>query len=226
MIKPLAVAGALLTALPALAADVTWTPGPDFGGPLGHEGILTNGTLVDAVHLASSNTGSITVVTSGLDLVFRNVNSLFFNTGFTDPANNIGDANWAAVIRTFEWNGGGDVDAPAFLDGLTVGNTYQVQFFSGRSHTCCASRTLFIGDGQGHLSAPVSQAPNAFQSVVATFVADATTQRFIFDDTANNPSLSAYVLRNLSPVPEPGEWALMLMGLAVVGRLTRRLEGR
>lgn len=223
MWKTLAAAAALAATLPASAADVSWTLGPTFGGALGHEGILTNGTLVDAVHLAGSASGTITVDPAGLDLVFRNVNSSFFNSSFTDPANDIGDPGWSSVIRTFEWSSStGDVDAASFLSGLTVGVTYQVQFFSGRSHPCCANRTLTIGDGQGHLSAPISQGPNVFQSVVATFVADGATQRFVFDDSANAPALSAYVLREVSPVPEPGPWAMLLAGVAVVGRLARR----
>lgn len=224
MFRTLMAAAAALTLLPAAAADVTWTLGPTFGGATGHQGILTNGTLVDAVHLAGTALGTVTVDPAGLNLVFRNVNSTSFNASFTDPANDIGDAGWSQVIRQFEWNTGADVDAPAFLDGLTVGATYQVQFFSGRSHPCCASRDLVIGDGAGHLSAPVSQAANTFQSVVATFVADATTQRFVFDDSSDNPSLSAYVLRNVSPVPEPAAAAMLLAGLAVLGRIARRRE--
>lgn len=222
MRHPLAAAAAILFTLPAVAADVSWTLGPTFGGALGHEGILSHGTLVDAVHLAGSNGGTITVDPAGLDLVFRNVNSPFFTASFTDPANDIGDAGWSVVIRSFEWNGNADVDAATFLSGLTVGSSYQVQFFSGRSHPCCANRSLVIGDGNGHGSAAIPQGPNVFQSVVGTFVADASTQRFVFDDSTNNPALSAYVLRDVSAVPEPGAWALMLAGLLLVGRRVRR----
>ena len=214
--------GLLAAGSSSFAADIAWTTGPSFGSANGHLGILTNGTLVDAVHLLGSNAGSVTVDPAGLNLVFRNVDSPFFNTVFTDPGNGIGDAGWAAVVRSFEWNSGSDVNALSFLSGLTVGATYQIQFFSGRSHPCCGDRTLIIGNGEGSVSAPISQAPLAFQSVVGTFIADATTQRFVFDDNSNNPSLSAYVLRDVTAVPEPGTWALMALGLAAVGVAGRR----
>lgn len=227
MKKSILAAATLLAAGAAGAADITWALGPTFGGTDGHLGILTNGTLVDAVHLAGSNSGTIVVDPTGLDISFRNVNSPYFSSNFTDPANGIGDAGWSQVVKVFEWNGGSDVNAASFLGGLEIGTTYQVQFFSGRSNSCCATRTLQIGDGNGHFSSPVSQAPLVFQSVYGTFVADATTQRIVFDDSSNNPDLSAYVLLKdpIPPVPEPQTWALMLGGLAAIGRLVRRRAG-
>ena len=217
-------AAALLVAGSTSAAEITWELGPTFGGAQGHLGILTNGALVDAVHLASSNSGSIVVDPSGLNISFRNINSPEFISSFTDPPNNIGDAGWSQVIRNFEWSGA-DVDAATFLTGLTVGASYQVQFFSGRSYPGLESRLLKFGDGLGHFSPEVSMGQNVFTSVVGTFVADANTQHLVFDDSTNNPSLSAYVLRNVSPVPEPQTWALLLAGLAAVGSLVRRRAG-
>lgn len=217
-------AAALLVAGSASAAEITWELGPSFGGAQGHLGILTNGTLVDAVHLAGSNSGSIVVDPSGLNISFRNINSLDFSFSFADPPNNIGDAGWSQVIRNFEWSGS-DVSAATFLTGLTQGVTYQVQFFSGRSFPGLESRLLKFGDGLGHFSPAVSMGQNVFTSVVGTFVADASTQHVVFDDSTNNPSVSAYMLRNVSPVPEPQTWALLLGGLVAVGRLTRRRAG-
>jgi hypothetical protein len=210
---------------PATAAEIDWAMGPTFGGALGHQGILLNGTVVQAINLNSGfgGVGSTTTVDpSGINLVFTNVNSPFFAQPFTDPPNGIGDAGWASIVRNFEWSSVGDVNAATFLSGLTPGVTYQVQFFAGRSNNCCASRTQTFGDGEGNFSPAISHAPLAFQSVVGTFVADAATQRIVFDDSSNNPMLSAYVLLDIStpPVPEPATWALALAGVGTL--LARR----
>ena len=216
-----AAAAALIAAaaLPsAFAAEVDWAMGPSFGGALGHQGILTNGTLVEAIDLGGTGS-AITVDPTGLNLTFTRVNSPFFTTVFADSAfgfpNNIGDAGWKAVINTAEYSTL-DVSAPSFLSGLTIGQTYQVQFFSGRSYPNLGSRLLKYGDGLGNFSPEVSMGQNVFTSIVGTFVADAATQHIVFDENVNTPTLNAYVLRDVSPVPEPGTWALMLAGVGVL----------
>lgn len=209
----------------AQAAAITWTLGPSFGGPLGHQGILTNGSLVEATHLSGVSGGPQTVVDpGGLNLTFTSIDSPHFDQSFLDPGNNIGDPGWSFVVRNFEWNWGTDVDAADFLDGLIVGRTYQVQLFSGRSMDL-PERLLSFGDGEGHWSPLIGMAANSFVSVVGTFIADAATQRIQFNDNTENPTLSAYVLRDVSvtaPVPEPGSWMLALAGLLAMSALARR----
>jgi len=224
-----AAAAALIAAaaLPsAFAAEIDWALGPSFGGALGHQGILTNGTLVEAIDLGADTGGLVTVDPTGLNLTFTRLNSPFFSTPFADSAfgfpNNIGDAGWKAIINTAEYSNG-DVSAPSFLSGLTVGQTYQVQFFSGRSYPGLGGRLLKYGDGLGNFSPEVSMGQNVFTSIVGTFVADAATQHIVFDESVNTPSLNAYVLRAVSPVPEPGTLALMLAGAGVLGSLLRRV---
>ncbi|GAB4121639.1 MAG: hypothetical protein Fur0014_21310 [Rubrivivax sp.] len=219
---------ALLAAGAAPAAQITWTTGPTFGGANGHLGILTNGTLVEAIDLGGTG-APITVDPTGLNLTFTRVDSPFFLLSFADSnfgyPNNIGDVGWKAVIDTAEYQGG-VVSRPTFLSGLTPGRTYQVQFFSGRSYPGLNGRLLKYGDGLGNFSPEVSMGQNLFVSMVGTFVADAATQHIVFQENANNPTLNAYVLRDVTaPIPEPGTWALMLAGLAVTARLARRTRG-
>jgi hypothetical protein len=211
----------LLVPLAASAASITWTEGPQFNGPNGHEGILTNGTLVEAVNLRAQSGGTIVVDPGGLNITFSNVNSDFFTLSFgsaTGGGNS--DAGWASILSTFEWQAGSNVVAASFLSGLTVGTQYQLQLFAARNDNCCG-RTHSFGDGAGNVSA--SYGDNSYTSVVGTFTADAATQTIEFFDSTRNPYLNAYVLRDLTaPIPEPGTWALMLAGLAGLGALARR----
>jgi len=216
----------------ASAAAISWSPGPSFGGPNGHQGILTNGTLVEAIDLGATGSAigtTITVDPAGLNLRFTRVDSPFFTTPFADSGfgtpNNIGDAGWRAIIDTAEYSVS-DVTAPTFLSGLTVGSTYQIQFFSGRSYPGLEGRLLQYGDGQGNFSPTVSMGQNVFTSMVGTFVANASTQAIVFDENTNLPTLNAYVLREIPAIPEPGSGLLMLAGLAAAGLFVQRCRVR
>jgi len=217
----LAIAGA------SRAADITWSVGPSFGGVDGHLGILTNGTLVAAVHTRGSTGPAEVVDPAGLDIAFTPIDSASFPSTFTDPANGIGDPVWSAIVAHFEWRQSQDVTATDLLTGLTPGSTYQVQLFAGRSHTCCADRTQRFGDGNGHFSASIDFAPLSFVSIVGTFVADGTSQTLVIDDSTDNPALSAYVLRDVTGLPEPeaSGWAA-LAGLAAATVHRRRGRSR
>jgi hypothetical protein len=222
--RPAAAFAAVLlagAATAASAADISWSTGPTFGGATGHEGILTNGTLVEAVSLRGVGSGSVVVDPLGLNITFQIVDSAAFSRSWPSATGGgAADPGWASVLANFEWQQSANVSAPSFLSGLTVGNTYQVQFFAARSD-CCATRTSSYGDGNGNVSAAVTH--GSYTSVVGTFVADAASQRIDFIDSSTNPILNAYVLRDLTaPIPEPGTWAMFVGGLALLGAALRR----
>ncbi|MDP1785717.1 MAG: PEPxxWA-CTERM sorting domain-containing protein [Nitrosomonas sp.] len=206
----------------ASAASISWSTGPNFGGPNGHLGILTNGSLVEAINLAGSSTASpITVDPAGINITFSTVNSPFFNANWSSATGGGNtDPGWSAILNTFEWQTGANVTATDFLDGLIAGHQYQVQFFAARTD-CCGTRTHWFGDGEGNLSTPING--NTYTSILGTFTADDVDQTIQFFDSSTNPILNAYVLRDITPaVPEPTTWAMMLAGLGLLGFSVRR----
>lgn len=205
----------------ASAASITWSNGPNFGGPNGHLGILTNGALVEAVNLAGVAGAPITVDPTGINITFDSVNSPYFSLmwAFASGGGNT-DPGWSSILNTFEWQSGANVTASDFLDGLIAGHQYQVQFFAARTD-CCSNRTHWFGDGEGNLSTPING--NSYTSIVGTFTADDIDQTIQIFDSSTNPILNAYVLRDVTPaVPEPTTWAMMLAGLGLLGFSVRR----
>jgi hypothetical protein len=210
------IAGALTAAVGSVgAADISWSTGPAFGGANGHQAILTNGTLVEAVDIDTSG-GSVVVDPTGLNITFTKLDPSFLGGYIFDAVDAAGstDAGWNSVVRSADWNAGSDITVPSFLSGLTPGAGYQLQLFAADTRGCCGSRQSRFGDGNGNFSAFVVQ--NSLTSVVGTFVADGGTQALDFDTSSNAPILNAYVLRQVSAVPEPASVALLLAGLGVV----------
>ncbi|WP_292993964.1 PEP-CTERM sorting domain-containing protein [Nitrosomonas sp.] len=210
----------LATAAPVSAADISWSTGPTFNGPNGHLGILTNGSLVEAINLAGAPGGALTVDPSGLNITFSTVNSPFFSNSWGIAGNGGNtDAAWGTILNTFEWISGSNPTISNFLSGLTLGHQYQLQLFAARSD-CCGTRTASFSDGAGHTSDEVRD--DSYTSIVGTFTADAFTQTLQLIDSTSNPILNAYVLRDVSPVPEPETYAMLLAGLGVLGLSIRR----
>lgn len=210
----------LATAAPVSAADISWSTGPTFNGPNGHLGILTNGSLVEAINLAGSPGASLTVDPGGLSITFSTVNSPFYPNSWSIAGNGGNtDAAWGTILNTFEWISGSNPTISNFLSGLTLGHQYQLQLFAARSD-CCGTRTASFSDGAGHTSDEVRD--DSYTSIVGTFTADAFTQTLQLIDSTSNPILNAYVLRDVSPVPEPETYAMLLAGLGVLGLSIRR----
>ncbi|MGD1806598.1 PEP-CTERM sorting domain-containing protein [Dapis sp. BLCC M126] len=210
------------------AASITWSNGPNFGGVEGFESIDTTGSLVEAVNLG--RTGPLTVDPTGLNITFTPEDKLgayFFMSG--SPSSN--DSAWNTIINEADFNGfNGTFDN--FFTDLTVGQTYQVQLFASdtRLGGNIPTRTQYFHDGLGNQSSTFLQ--SSFTSIIGTFTADATTQSLGISASSNgiggnDPILSAYVLRDITPtenttsVPEPTS-TLALLGAAGTGLLASR----
>ncbi|AEJ02715.1 PEP motif putative anchor domain protein [Nitrosomonas sp. Is79A3] len=219
-LRTTAVLLGLAAAVPVSAADISWSTGPTFNGPNGHLGILTNGSLVEAINLAGAPGASITVDPGGLNITFSTINSPFYPNSWSSAGNGGNtDAAWGTILNTFEWISGSNPTISNFLSGLTTGHQYQLQLFAARSD-CCGTRTASFSDGAGHTSDAVRG--DSYTSIVGNFTADALTQTLQLIDSSNNPILNAYVLRDVTPVPEPETYAMLLAGLGLLGFVARR----
>jgi hypothetical protein len=115
------------------------------------------------------------------------------------------------------------------MSGLTVGQTYQFQWWDNNSgfeysqangftpgySTATAGNTVGLNANDG-----VSQGTLG-QYAIGTFTADAATQEIDFNGSSfygTDPMLNAFQLRELTPTPEPSTWALAAVGLVIFGR--------
>jgi hypothetical protein len=107
------------------------------------------------------------------------------------------------------------------ISGLTVGETYEFEFWSNRSSGVSSSVTATAGNSVSLFANTPNVDGSLGQFAIGTFVADNATQQVAFTGN-NNRWVNAVQLRRLSPavVPEPGTalFGLGLMGVALVRR--------
>jgi hypothetical protein len=247
-----ALAAGLATST-GLAADVDWGVGAQT--ITGDTDVSTAGTLVDAFALGNSSVSATTV--NGVtfqpflfpDFSYSNPNtSVSGNYNFTEDSGVVyaysglgtGAGAYSSLSPAYQGllaNGGGS----SFLDtlsltisGLTVGNTYQFQWWDNNS----SLSTSF----NGYPLNTVATAGNAItlaendttegsvgQFAIGTFTADDVTQVIAFTGSteirSNDPMLNAFQLRDVTVVPEPSTLALMGIGLAFLGTTWRFRRG-
>ena len=115
--------------------------------------------------------------------------------------------------------------ATVTLEGLTVGRPYQIQVIGAvDTRACCMARIYEPSDGAGNFNTGVSVQRGLVQSIVGTFIADATTQAFQWrsqnDAMGNNdPAMSGLVVLE---IPEPSGMVLAALTMVVCGCATGR----
>ena len=239
---PLALAG-LAEAGPPL--PITWGSATTVSGD---SDVSTSGTLLYAYNVGASGVSSATVNTvTFASYVFPSaqapaqtvtVGSVTFteSPGYLWGSNSLGSSsapfsNLSSGYKTLLGSAGGadnPVSITATLDGLTVGNQYQLQIWTSNPSNAYNPYSTPIGDTTFTAGNSVTLDPNNTdapgglgQYVIGTFTADGVSRTFTMHSSGfNTPSLSAFQVRDVTVIPGPGGAALA----AIVGAM--RLGGR
>lgn len=222
----------VITAPPVKAATISW------GTPqqiTANTDVSTIGTLFQAANFNGSNTTVNGVTFSGFAVTAGGTSATSGNIGvtgtdFVQSTLNTFSTPFSALSLAYR-----NLLTPALTQGassalnftlsnLTIGDTYQIQYWVNDPRTNSAGRTVNVGsvvldpNTSGDLSGGLGQ------YVLGQFVADATTQNF-----SASPATSSVTYANamqVRVVPEPSVLA-MLIGVAIpyAGWRIRRLRG-
>lgn len=219
----------------ASAAAITWGAAQTIAGDTD---VSTSGTLVGAVNIGPRGVASTTVNgTTFAPLVFSGTSvtsgpfTFDLSTGFgaantpttTSPFGGL-SASYQALLSGY---GGNPSPAPftLTLGGLTVGGSYEFQFWGNTPSTANSPTTATAGNAVTLQTNPGNVLGGVGQFAIGTFVADAASQQIAFSGSLQ-PLLNGAQLRDITPastVPEPaslGLVSLALFGLAA-GRRRR-----
>lgn len=222
----------LSLALLALTTSATHASVITWGSPTaisGDSDVKTDGTLVGAINVGSASTTVNGVLFGGLTLSGTSVNagnfslttSTFFGSGAFFSSSSAPFINLTSSYQTFLGSGGGDNGPTPFtltMNALTVGQTYEFQWWSNNSGTSFpVVLTATAGNSVSLSSNPSATVGGLGQYAVGTFTADAASQAISFALPSGGAILNGFQLRQV--VPEPGT---ALFGLALLGVCTLR----
>jgi hypothetical protein len=159
--------------------------------------------------------------------------------GYLWGSNSLGSSsapfsNLSSGYKTLLGSAGG-ADNPSTitetLGGLTDGNQYQLQIWTSNPSNASNPYGTIIGDTTFTAGNSVTLDPNTAnasgglgQYVIGTFTASGSTRTFTMNSSVfGTPSLSAFQVRDITPIPGPGGAAVVaLFGTALARRRRTR----
>jgi hypothetical protein len=209
-------------------SDIDWQTPLTISGPTD---VNTSGTLFGTWAPFNGNAGSGLTVNGVTFQAFPDL------PGATDNFDNGGNNGTFASPGTSDDNYNNLLNAGAFgnnsgtytlsWNGMTVGNTYLVQFWvnDGRNATVNARTETVTGGLNTSLSlAYGSGSSGPGQYVIGTFVATDASEILTLTPGPAIPSAQFDLLqvRDISPIPEPSVMALCLTGMGLVFAASRK----
>ena len=188
-----------LTMTGAQAAPIVWQAVQDTVNP---SSIDTTGELIEAIN--GTSLGG--VVTS------NGVNFTASDSMLPNPAAALGlngsqtlDPGLDQLLNNLDYGGGTSTSITVGNGALVIGQSYRIQIFFTDLRSCCSSRVMTYGDGQGSsVDITASGAPGTFgQNAIGTFTADHTSQIItLLANGFGNVHINGYQIRSAFPVPE------------------------
>jgi hypothetical protein len=204
----------------ANAASIAWGAAHNITPGNGASDVSTLGTLMDAVAIGGSATvnGVSFVQITGASPVSDGKVTVTYSS-FAGAATT-GLTFGYATILSYEVHTASDgsnqnVTLGGTLSGLTVGHTYQVQYWANQQSPTGNAAIL---SGSPSVTLLGDNGSGLGQFAIGTFTADAIAQSFTYHATIGNIAVfDALQFRDITGVvPEPGTW---IAGVLVVGAL-------
>ena len=229
-----------ILAVSAQAANVIWNPVANITADTD---VDNTGTLVNSANFgAAPSSTTVNGVTFSPFAVIAGTTQTIGNTTITNTGagfesfDGLGDATgisaaYNLLLSTEVYAGGPPLETLTLtLSGLTIGESYLIQFWSNDSRAHTGANTPLQGRGNQYTAGisvsgfldvnTTDTAGGRGTYVVGNFIADATSQVFVNRNPGGDlasPTINAFQLR---AIPEPS--AVMLCGLGLLGLLSRR----
>lgn len=190
-----------LATIGAQAAPIVWQAAQDTVNPTS---IDTTGELIEAIN-GTSLGGVVTI--NGVN--FTASDSMLPNTAVAIGLNGSQtlDPGLDQFLNNVDYGGGPSTSITVGNGSLLVGQSYRIQIFFTDLRSCCSSRVMSFGDGQGgSVDITASGSPGTFgQNAIGTFTADGTSQAIsLVANGFGNVHINGYQVRSAFPVPEIG----------------------